>query len=371
MDCRVCGNQMELIDVLKNHESEITSIYDLPYISKPVDISFYRCPSCSHGQIDCIYDRKYYESYKLLHNANESAEIKPYPSMLMKHYKKKFAQLAQLSKVNNRVLDIGCGPGVLLYQLLDFFRFGVGIEPSKFQVNHSVKDERINIIQSFFDKQVHLADESFDAIICTQVLEHLNCLSELVKTAYEKLAVGGVAYFEVPNGGQIFDEAQYYNIYSEHVNYFTLLSLSSLLRKCGFYIIEIGETFASSLLYAYVKKIHHKKEIFSNMEEKHRKLILDLKEKYSHIGIWGCGNKAKSFITLLTGIKLECVIDSNDQLRGGYLPRSGVRISLPEKKQINSCDLILVFAVTYKKEIKDSLIYDFHYKGNIIFADEL
>jgi SAM-dependent methyltransferase len=81
---------------------------------------------------------------------------------------------------------------------------------------------------------IPVPDDSFDIIICTQVLEHVPYPSAVVKEFYRVLKPSGKLFVTVPQG---------YGIHGEPYNYFyfTRYGLELVLREAEFEAIEIKE----------------------------------------------------------------------------------------------------------------------------------
>ena len=79
----------------------------------------------------------------------------------------------------------------------------------------------------FFDK--NFQEREFSAFISTQVFEHLPNPVETIKIAETILTPGGEGYIDVPHGQGIYKESRYFDINVEHINYFTIQSLTSFI----------------------------------------------------------------------------------------------------------------------------------------------
>lgn len=370
MKCNICGGEMQFLEVLQGQESEVTKLYKEPNYSKGVDISVYQCPKCTHGHINKLIQKDYYQKYELIHNIDDTGVQGNYTKSLLDYYEQQFEELNQYISSNECILDIGCGPGILLKKVMKYFQKGIGVESSSIQTKYAEENLDINVLTSFFDESVDIPDNSIDAFICTQVFEHLENVQEVTKTAFSKLKKNGIGYVEVPNGQKIINENRYYDIFPEHVNYYTVLSLSTLLVNAGFEIIKIGESFNGNFLTAYVRKgeIHVG---FTKMREKYMEYIDHITSQYQKIAVWGAGTKSRSFISLMKDHQPKYVFDSNSVFYRGYLCNSNVQVSQPDKEKINECEVVIIFAISYKNEIKEILRKEYGFQGKIISMDNL
>lgn len=370
MKCNICGSEMDLLDMLMGQESEVTTLYKEPNSSQSVDISFYRCPVCTHGRINKLVQNDYYQKYELIHNVDNTGVEGNYTKTLLNYYEEQFAKLNEYVSGNEYVLDIGCGPGILLKRAMKYFEKGIGVEPSSIQTKYAEEMLNIKVLTSFFDASVDIPDEGMDAFICTQVFEHLDNARETAETAFRKLKKNGIGYIEVPNGQKIINENRYYDIFPQHVNYYTVLSLATLLADAGFEIIKIGESFGGNFLAAYVKK-GESYTGFAKRREQHMTYIDDITGCYQNIAVWGAGTKARSFISLMKEHQPKYIFDSKPVFWGGYLCNSSIPLSKPDKEKINECDAVIIFAVSYKDEIRRELRQNYEYRGAIISMDEI
>ncbi|WP_299101292.1 methyltransferase domain-containing protein [uncultured Winogradskyella sp.] len=74
-----------------------------------------------------------------------------------------------------------------------------------------------------------LADGSYDAVVCIEVIEHVEADDVFVKNIANVIEEGGWAYFTTPNGDYIKNEGPNKN--PDHVRHYTRLELQTLLEK--------------------------------------------------------------------------------------------------------------------------------------------
>ncbi len=372
MKCRVCGNNTEFREKLVGCEKDVTTVYDKPLMSSLVDIDVYICNSCNHYQINNIIPPKYYKNYQLVVNSDNDGICGNHTEPMLNIYDEKFLKLKEYAKDTSLVMDVGCGDGTLLVRLLKHFDKATGIEPSKKQAQQisKLKNERITVINDFFKPGV-CPGNSIPALICVYVLEHLEEPVKFVESVYSALKWGGVAYIEVPNGQKIFGDLQYYDIFSEHINYFTAQSMLNLLSSVGFEVIEINEDFNGQNLAVYVRKAYPLR-FFNDKIKKDKETLLGKINMYETVSIWGAGCKSKALIKLISGnSRIKYIFDSNATIHNKYLANSDIKIAAPNTETVNENELIVVFAINFKNEIIDSLRNKFNYKGEIYSVDEM
>jgi len=129
----------------------------------------------------------------------------------------------------NEVLELGCGTGVLARQLLDFGNTVTGLDISEAAIAQ-LPPEIKGVVSTLPD--IPLPDNSFDVVVATEVLEHLDDDRTCVKETVRVLRPGGRAFFGVPNDCLGPEEEP------EHIRKYTAETLSDLLSPYGFVFIE-------------------------------------------------------------------------------------------------------------------------------------
>lgn len=100
------------------------------------------------------------------------------------------------------ILDVGCGNGIISLQLgKDGFNI-LGIDVSEKAIEKAKETNPFSNVS--FDvadaEKLKASGQSYDAIICSEVLEHLHQPSNLVGELYDILKDNGILIVTVPNG---------------------------------------------------------------------------------------------------------------------------------------------------------------------------
>ena len=93
-----------------------------------------------------------------------------------------------------RVLDVGCGLGRLLSRFPEFDRYGMDVSPSYLQYAQRVG---INVCLARIEDMPY-ADDYFDLVICTDVLEHVFDLYSACKQLLRVTRPGGILIVRTP-----------------------------------------------------------------------------------------------------------------------------------------------------------------------------
>lgn len=111
-------------------------------------------------------------------------------------------QARQYAPANGRVLDVGCGNGVISINLGAQGYQVQGIDSSDKAIDNARRQNpfshvRFDVISA---EALQAGGQTYDIVICSEVLEHLNQPAELLKVLYQLLAKGGILIVTVPNG---------------------------------------------------------------------------------------------------------------------------------------------------------------------------
>jgi hypothetical protein len=158
----------------------------------------------------------------------------------------------------------------------------------------------------------------------------------------------------------------------EHVSYFTPASLTPLLQKAGFEVLDIRSSFDGQYLsvesapstitlldseaaapaslqnavFAFAthfeQKTHEWRHQLEQLQKEEKKAVL-----------WGAGSKGITFLNLMnkTG-NIECAIDINPRKLGMYITGTGQRIESPAFLETFRPDAVIVMNAIYAAEIK-------------------
>lgn len=120
-------------------------------------------------------------------------------------------------KKSFRLLDFGCGTGMLLESVARRYRnaelVGVDMNAESLAVAEGRKLENVRFIRGSFDEAI--AEGTFDFVVCSEVFEHLEFPDRLMDMFAKILKPGGHLSFSMPSGWM-------YRVPNTH-NFFRLL----------------------------------------------------------------------------------------------------------------------------------------------------
>ncbi len=192
-------------------------------------------------------------------------------------YDEKYDYFENFLESNQRnILDVGCGLG-------NFLRVGKnrgwitkGIDPSEQSVKIAKKNG-LDVICGNFSQNI-LEHQKFDVIHMHEVLEHLPNPIEIIQLVKDHLNLSGLLCIVSPNDfnplQEIFTTEDFpkWWIANEHINYFDLSSLGSLLKKLGFDILFTTTTFPIELFLLMGDNYVNDKKMGRKMHNKRKNL---------------------------------------------------------------------------------------------------
>lgn len=152
--------------------------------------------------------------------------------------KSHFSELARwaMTKTNMQcphILEFGSNSGYLLSELEKLGANTIGVDPSP-EMTKLALQRNLNAHCSFFEKDFLRKNnffESFDVIISTNVMNHIEDLCDAFQAIQYGLKKDGCFIFEVPSLEKLIEFDAFDTVYHEHVNYFSLEILNVLAAK--------------------------------------------------------------------------------------------------------------------------------------------
>ncbi len=204
----------------------------------------------------------------------------------------------------NKMLDVGCGPGLFL---IEAKKRGWEVYGTEFTDNQLayLNDKGIKTLKGKLTKD-SFEDELFDVIISSEVIEHINNPVEELNHFNRMLRKGGLVYITTPN----FNAIERYLLrgdyeiieYPNHLCYYTKTTINLLLKQQGFKKLKLTTTGISIARVKRSFKRKNKQSIeYVNTDEalreslevgykKHIKTIVNF-----FLDVFGLGNSLKAW----------------------------------------------------------------------------
>ena len=161
-------------------------------------------------------------------------------------------KLAELIVPQSRVLDVGCGTGVIT-ELIRRLRAVsiVGLEPDPARARRA-QTRGLEVHEGFLTGEFIRQHGPFDCIVFADVLEHLPNPAAVVLLAKQGLKPGGSIVLSVPNvahwfvrGGLLWGRFDYEDsgiMDATHLRWFTRRTIREFVERLGFEITALDHT---------------------------------------------------------------------------------------------------------------------------------
>ncbi|WPZ36175.1 methyltransferase domain-containing protein [Thalassobaculum sp. OXR-137] len=228
--CPIC--EAEGAPVVYRAEAQLFWVVSDPALTdRFADIALRQCRDCGHvfhsdlgaDTIDEIYRR-------------QALTNRPVSAAMAQRYETLIAMLGSERLVGRRILEVGGGTGSLALLLA-----GLGSEVTVVEPNESLPDllaegeESIRLINAFFGPDT--LDETFDGVICRQVVEHIADIRPFVRALAAAAAPGGFVYLEVPTLEFIAETGAYMDVHVQHLHYLDAAARERLLADAGLAVV--------------------------------------------------------------------------------------------------------------------------------------
>jgi SAM-dependent methyltransferase len=290
-------------------------------------------------------------------------------------------------KSNSLVVDIGSNDGVFLKPIQDRGVNIIGVDPAK-NLSDVANQSGIETIPSFFNevvvKQIINTKGNADIVTAFNVFAHADDLKDIAKNVFQLLKSNGIFIIEVQYLLDTLKDTAFDNIYHEHVNYWTVTSLSSFFEILDLQLFKVEHvnthggsirayirsrsdsdldisvpTFLDSENTFGIREYQVYEEFRKNIEKLKSLTINKVTEiKNSSKSIVGYGSPAKATTVLnyygISNKHIDYIIEDNELKLNRFLP--GMKIPIKAKKAAlkNPPDYILVLAWNFLDSIKSN-----------------
>lgn len=235
--CRACGAS-ELLTVLSLGEQALTGVFpESPeelVASGPLDLTW--CRECQLVQLSVNYDEQimYGDNYGYRSGLNAS---------MVSHLESVADRLKALLGPVTRatVLDIGSNDGTFLrnFRLSDGFRT-IGIDPTASKFSEYYPPE-VTVAPEFFTQEAYarLSDQPADLVTTISMFYDLPAPVAFARQVREVISDQGFWYLEQSYMPSMLRTSSYDTVCHEHLEYYSLGSISWILGQAGFRIADV------------------------------------------------------------------------------------------------------------------------------------
>jgi len=276
-----------------------------------------------------------------------------------------------------KVLEIGCGSGLLLKHLKELGADVLGVEPGAHKPLKDIGD--IRIIRDFFPtKQI---DGDFDIIIHHGVLEHIEDPISFLSIQKKYLRREGRMIISVPNCEPFLATGDLSIFIHEHFNYFTRQSLDRVIGHAGFTVLDL-QVFEGFIFAVVGHKGFGPNKLISSVpfdNEKFEDQVSSFTQKVK-AELAGYNSEETAIYVpframnalFVAGIFDTRLVDDNSEVTGSYIPCFEMPIEDFSSLRQRPPKCILIYSRTFGDRIKQKCLAEPAFQfTKILTLDEL
>ena len=240
-NCRICSskNIKEVLDL--GDQPPANSLFKaIDEMPPTVPLRLMYCQNCSTVQLGENVDPEYLFNQYIWVTGTSNTAIE---------YSHKFAKYA-LSQVDEAdmppyVVEIASNDGTFLKRFIENGCKVLGVDPAKNIAELAIKNgvpTNANFFTVELAKQLVNKDGEVDIVIARNVIPHVKEIHSVIEGMSTLLKDEGAGIIEFHNAGLILEELHYDYIYHEHLFYFTIKTITGLIKKHSMHVYDIMQS---------------------------------------------------------------------------------------------------------------------------------
>ena len=390
--CRICNSKhiSKVLDLgLQPLANSLKKESNLPEDFYPLEIL--KCNNCSVIQLtETVNPSILFDKYVWVTGTSKVAI--QYSEIFFKRTSK------FLNNKNNFVVEIASNDGTFLKPFKENGYRVLGIDPAE-NIAKIANDNKIPTRNEFFGtksaEDIISLEGKANLIFARNVIPHVENVKDVIEGIKNLLDKNGVGVIEFHRADIILKELHYDSIYHEHLFYFSIYSLTSLLNNYGLYPfdLDISPISGGSFVIYFSKDKRLKSEFLINSEEeevdlgvekmskwnqfaisvfehknKLKKIIFDLAKKKKKLIAYGASARSSTILNYcnIGNNYINVIADKSPLKHNLYSPGSSIKIVEPIIALKDNPDAILLLAWNFKDEIISELKDLYNWSGKVI-----
>ena len=255
-----------------------------------------------------------------------------------------------------RFIEVGCGQGEFLQVLKEFPVEVHGMEHDP-ELVKLAKSKGIDVVQGFTETEdTVIPGGLYDVFLSFNFLEHQPDPVTMLRAIWNNLEDDAMGLVTVPSFEYIMEHSSYYELIRDHIAYYTFDTLTSLMERCGFAVLEASMVNRDTLSLVVRKRPQMETEnlldCYVNLRSEMDTYMKYLKAWNKKVCMWGASHQGFTLAaTTSLGKNVEYIIDSAPFKHGKFAPASHLPIVPPDHFEEHPVDAIVITAPGYTDEI--------------------
>lgn len=302
----------------------------------------------------------------------------------------------------SRIIEVGSNDGYLLQHAVQLGIPVLGVDPSSGAASVA-QTKGIPTITDFFTSTLAAnlarAGRHADLICGINVFAHIPNINDFVSGLAILLKPDGVVTMEFPYLKRLVEDVQFDTIYHEHYFYYTVTSVSQILRTHGLRIFDVEElpthggslrifacraggsheSTGNEMRYLALERDTgmHTLPYYADFQKKIdmtafalMQFLIEAARQGKSVGAYGAAAKGNTLLNY-AGVKsnlVSYVADASPVKQGKYLPGSRIPVVTEDRIRAEKPDYVLVLPWNLKDEISQQLAYIREWGGQFVTA---
>ena len=359
------NNLFQTLDLGNQPLANSYTFGDNPLTSYPLALN--TCRDCFHSQLSASVKPSFLFSNYLY--------VSGISSSLKKYFLNLKNLIIDLYGPQGKILDVGSNDGTFLSVFEDTDWKCIGVDPAINLVSQAT-ERGVLSIASFFNLGLsNFLAKDFDVVVAMNVFAHTPDPLEMLLAMKEIIKEEGVLLIQTSQAN-MFEGYQFDTVYHEHISFFNVKSMKSLLRRAGLHLkdVRITNIHGDSYLWiigktaAQVQELHRESYeqqtgLFSHEKyENFASKCLEIKERFISlvsqyrnsgfsIAVYGSAAKGNTFLNL-ANIEIDTIFDDTPLKIGKHSPVQNVEVKNPDEMQfLPGPYLFIIPAWNFRDEI--------------------
>ena len=372
------------VPVTKEEKAAIAQKYTSDQLTSPLMVK--ACVECPHCYLNPLPDQDIidylYSNYYSYPSPLKGQFLPERDNRFLQFFEEHVSSLCEERKLN-RVLEVGCFDGYILYHLKDKGFDVTGCDPS--EGAEIGKEHGVNIQRTFFDSEEFLSRGlTFDVVISRHFIEHVIQPREWIQSLKKILSPNGLLVIETPNVSFYLERGLLEVFSLQHLQGFSPESLNDALAKEGLNSLYIEQTpnnlitISEEGAESTTEQVVSWKELVSNFDEKLSLNKSKLKDHVSYfihekktVGMWGAGGFGLAALMLydLPVQAINFIIDSDSKKWDMEYLNYQIPIISPQIGKEKNPDLIIITSMYSQSILQQIKSINFQSKILTIFPE--
>jgi SAM-dependent methyltransferase len=274
------------------------------------------------------------------------------------------------------VMEIGSGDGRLALELAASCKEMITVDPSYASISGGARAGNMRHYNDYFGPDVADDVGHVDVVVARHLVEHLTAPRDFLSLVGRVLTPGGILYLETPDFQEIMESSRYYDVFNDHVAYYSTDTLQGAAARAGFRGLEHislfsgqhGGWFFARDASARPARFPAGRYDFSPFSRRAAQINTWIESCQGPVAIYGAGAHGVTLWSHLSSgarAKVSGYLDGDPSKEGRFIPGTDRQVRPPEATRVNEYDTIVLAAALYEREI-GGMLRQRGYAGRII-----